>query len=392
MRQSLYLAYKYLSFHLFRSIVLIAAIGLIIFLPNGLQKLIVESEQQMMSRAEEFPLIAGAKGSSADLVINSIYFQQQEMEAINMELVDTLKKSGMGYPIPLLSVFKARNFPIVGTNLDYFDFRELQINEGRQMLYVGECVLGSSVAEQLDLRAGDSLISSPENFFDLAGVYPLKMDVVGILEPSASPDDEAVFTDLKTNWIIMGLGHGHMDVVNVKDPTLIMKRDSNEVRTTTKLFMYNKISGKNMESYHFHGDVNAYPLTAVIFVPKDQKSSTILRGRFEAGEMPNQIVVPSMVVEHLLQSIFRIKYIFNTVFVLVGLATMLILGLIVVLSLRLRQGEIHTMFTIGSSRYKTFEILGLELLILLICSGIVAVVLYYITGFLVNDFIRYFII
>lgn len=392
MRQSLYLAYQYLKFHLFRSLVLVAAIGLIIFLPIGLQKLIVESEQQMMSRAETFPLIAGAKGSSADLVINSIYFQQQEMEAVNMEMVDTLKKSGMGYPIPLLSVFNARNFPVVGTNLDYFDFRDLQISQGRQMLYVGECVLGSNVAEQLQLRAGDSLISSPENFFDLAGVYPLKMNVVGVLESSASPDDDAVFTDLKTNWIIMGLGHGHMDVVNVDDPTLVMQRDSAEVRTTTKLYMYNEISGKNMESFHFHGDVNSYPLTAVIFVPRDQKSSTILRGRFEAGEMPNQIVVPSIVVEHLLQSIFRIKYIFNTVFVLVGLATLLILGLIVVLSLRLRKEEIHTMFTIGSSRYKTFEILGLELIILLICSGILAFALYSITGLFVNDFIRYFII
>ena len=61
----------------------------------------------------------------------------------------------------------------------------------------------------LGLGPGDSLVSSPENFFDLAGVYPLKMEIVGVLETSDSPDDLAVFTDLKTNWIIMGLGHGH---------------------------------------------------------------------------------------------------------------------------------------------------------------------------------------
>ena len=61
------------------------------------------------------------------------------------------------------------------------------------MSFVGECVIGKRVAEKLDIGVGDSLISSPENFFDLAGVYPLKMTVVGVLNISDTPDDRAVF-------------------------------------------------------------------------------------------------------------------------------------------------------------------------------------------------------
>ncbi len=392
MKQSLYLAYRYLVFHKFRTLVLVTAIGLIIFLPIGLQRLITDSEKQMMSRAEAFPLIVGAKGSSTDLVINALYFQNQEMDQLNMEAGRLLNETQLGYSIPLLTIFKAREFPIVGTSLDYFDFRKLQIAEGRNLQFVGECVIGSSVAEELNLHPGDSIISSPENYFDLAGVYPLKMTVVGILDKSGSADDKAVFTDLKTNWIIMGLGHGHQDVTNLKDPTLIIKRDSANVTTTAKLFIYNEIDGENMDSFHFHGNTDEYPVSAFVFVPKDEKSSTILRGRFESDELPNQIVVPVKVVEHLLQSIFRIKHIFNTVFILVGLATLLILALIVTLSLRLRKDEINTMFTMGSSRYKTFEILGLELITLVVLSMIVAGVLYLITGYFVDDFIRYFIL
>ena len=82
--------------------------------------------------------------------------------------------------------------------MDYFEFRNLKISEGRNLQFVGECVIGSSVAEELNLSPGDSIISSPENYFDLAGVYPLKMTVVGILGKSGSADDKAVFTDLKT--------------------------------------------------------------------------------------------------------------------------------------------------------------------------------------------------
>jgi len=309
-----------------------------------------------------------------------------------MKTTVELKETSLGYPIPLLSTFKARGYSIAGTNLDYFDFRKLKINDGRKFSFVGECVIGSRVADRLDITVGDSLISSPENYFDFAGVYPLKMDVVGILKETNTPDDYTIFTDLKTNWIIMGLGHGHQDLSKTLDQSVILNKDSSNVTANAKLFMYNEITKQNLESFHFHGNTENYPITSIIFVPKDVKSGTILRGKFEAREIPNQIVVPSKVVETLLQSIFRIKQIFNTVFILVGFATLLILGLIVTLSLRLRKDEIHTMFTIGSSRAKIFEILGLELMILVVSSILFALVLYSVTGYFVNDFINYFII
>ena len=55
MKQSIYLAYRYLVFHRFRTLVLVTAIGLIIFLPVGLERLITDSEKEMMARAETFP-------------------------------------------------------------------------------------------------------------------------------------------------------------------------------------------------------------------------------------------------------------------------------------------------------------------------------------------------
>ncbi len=392
MRQSFYLAYKYITFHKVRSIVLIFSIGIIIFLPNGLKKLIHESEVQMVSRAKATPLIIGAKGSSTDLVINTLYFQQEKTESIKMKTVEEVNALGFGYAIPVLSMFSTRNYPIVGTDMDYFNFRNLNISSGRWMSFIGECVIGSSVAGKLNIGVGDSLVSSPENFFDLAGVYPLKMNVVGVLEQSDSPDDRAVFVDIKTNWVIMGLGHGHEDLTNNYDNTIVLERDSNVVKAGAKLYMYNSISGENMDSFHFHGNLDTYPLSALIFVPRDHKSETILRGRFESGELVEQAIVPEDVVNNLLLSIFRIKQIFNTVFLLVGVATLLILILIVALSVRLRKNEIYTMFTIGSSRLKVAEIISFELIILMGSSIIFAGLLYSITGFFVEYFINNFII
>jgi len=392
MKQSFYLALKYLIFYKFRTIVLVISIGLILYLPLGLQRLITESEAQMLSRAEATPLIIGAKGSAIDLVINTLYFEQDEIEPVKYQKVDELNKLDLGYGIPILSVFKARGFPIIGTDLDYFYFRNLVIQEGRNLLYVGECVLGSEVAKRLKLSVGDDLVSSPENFIDLAGVYPLKMKVVGVLNSANSADDMAVFTDLKTNWIIMGLGHGHQDLQKINDPTLVLKRDSTQVTASSKVFMFNKIDSDNLDSFHFHGDLADYPITSILFVPKDIKSSTILRGRFEANELSEQITVPSTVVKNLLETIFRIKRIFNMVFILVGLATLIIISLIVILTLRLRKDELFTMFTIGSSKNKTAEIVGFELITMVSLSILISLVLYTVTGFFIEDFIQQFII
>lgn len=392
MKQSFYLAVKYLMFYKFRTLVLTASIGLILFLPLGLEKLISESESQMLARADATPLVIGAKGSSTDLVINTLYFEKNKIEPIHLGLLDTLNSMDLGHAIPMLSAFKARDFPIVGTDLDYFSFRNLSIALGRNLQLVGECVIGNEVANQLNLSVGDHLVSSPENFIDLAGVYPLKMNIVGVLSAANTPDDYAVFTDLKTNWIIMGLGHGHQDLQSVNDPSLILKKDSTKVTASAKVFMYNEINTKNLDDFHFHGTMSDYPISSALFIPKDVKSGIILRGRFESKELKEQIIVPSVVVENLLQSIFRIKKIFDMVFALVGLATLIIVLLIVTLTLRLRKDELFTMFTIGSSKFKTIEIIGFELLIILSLSLSIALVFYWITGFYIETFIRQFII
>ena len=82
MKESFYLALRYLTYYKVRSIVLVLALGIIVFLPNGLKKLVEESEMQMMRRADTTPLIAGRKGSPTDLVINTLYFQQEKIETL----------------------------------------------------------------------------------------------------------------------------------------------------------------------------------------------------------------------------------------------------------------------------------------------------------------------
>jgi putative ABC transport system permease protein len=392
MKNSIYLAFQYIWYHKIRTLILVASITIIVFIPNGLEKLITESEVRMMDRAASTPLIVGEKGSSTDLVINSLYFQDEKLEPVSMAEVDELNNLGFGYCIPILTGFNARSYPIVGTTLDYLKFRDMSLLEGKKMASLGDCILGYNVAEELNLKAGDHIISSPESFFDFAGVYPLKMKITGILNPTNTPDDRAIFTDIKNTWIIMGIGHGHQDLADETDPTLVMDNKDGVVTATAKVFMYNEITDKNKESFHFHGQQKDFPVSSMLFVPKDEKSLTILRGRFESGEIGTQAVVPQLVVRNLLNSIFRIKQIFDGVFIAVGFATLLIFILIMTLTIRLRKDEINTLEIIGSSRFKVAEILSMEVAIMIIASLAFASILYLVSGYYVNTFIEKFII
>ena len=369
MISSVYIAWRYLVFNKARSATLVACVSLIAVLPFTLEVLLNESERQLLSRAETTPLLVGAKGSALDLVMNSLYLDDQVPELVSMQVNEEVSQSGLADPVPLYVRFQARGFPIVGTTLDYFDFRGLQVAEGRTLALLGECVLGSAVAQSLGLKPGDRLLSSPETVFDLAGVYPLNMKVVGVLERSHSADDVAVFVDVKTAWVIEGLVHGHQDLRKVSDPTLIMERTEQNVTATAKLAQYTQIDEQNIDSFHFHGEPHVYPLTAVIALPADAKSATILRGRYVPAEKTTQIVKPTEVIDGLLRNIFRVKGIIDSVIFVVGMAALLALILVFALSLRLRQRELATVFRLGCSRYTIVWLLGAEIVITLFISA-----------------------
>ena len=392
MIDSLYVAWRYVCFNKGKTAILVACITLITCLPLSLQILLGESERQLMSRAVSTPLVVGAKGSSLDLVMSTLYFANEVPEIISLKAANRVEDTGLALPIPVYVRFQARGNPIVGTTLDYFDFRGLKIAQGSQLAVLGDCVLGAKVAADLGLKGGDSLVSSPETLFDLAGVYPLKMKVVGVLDKSHTADDLAVFVDLKTAWVIQGLGHGHEDVTKLKDPTLVLKRTEKNVAATAKLYHHTEITNKNIDSFHFHGELANYPITAVIAVPRNAKSGTLLQGRYLAQGETQQIVRPQDVIDGLLQSIFRIKNVLDAVIAVVAFATLLALILVFALSLRLRQREIQTIFKLGCRRATIARLLAAEIFIIVGVSGILCGAIVLLVRAFSHDLVRLLVI
>jgi len=369
---SFYLAWKYLGFNRLRSSILVACIALIATLPLALELIMHESERQLLSRAQVTPMLLGAKGSALDLVMNSLYFADEIPQTIPLSAVDKVMQTGLAAAIPLNISFKARGFPIVATTLDYLDFRQLKVAQGYPFALLGDCLIGSAVAEKLTLVPGDHLLSSPQTVFNIAGVYPLRMQVTGVLAPTHSADDLAVLIDIKTAMVIQGLAHGHEDLSRSSDQSLVIERSAGSVTVNAKLLEFNEINANNISSFHPHGDSGAFPITGIIAIPYDNKSGTLLRGRYLDASASLQVVRPDEVIDTLIDNIFRIRNVLDAVILLVGSATLLALALVIALSLKLRQREMDTNFRLGCSRATVVRLVIAELLIIITISAVLS--------------------
>jgi putative ABC transport system permease protein len=350
MSGALFLGWRYLAFHKLKTTILVAAIALMLFLPAAIRLLVNDSAAALTSRADHTPLVVGASGSPLELILNALYFHAEQPGALPFNRFAELRATGLARAIPMHTRFHSRGSPIVGTTIDYFSFRDLSLAEGRLMGMLGECVIGANVAARHGVSAGDSLVSSPETVFDIAGVYPLKMTIAGVLKPTGSPDDDAIFVDYRTSWVIQGLGHGHQDLEKPEAASGVLNRSEGMVTANASLVQYAEITPENVAEFHFHGASDDFPLSSVIVVPPEEKSGALLRGRYQDNDLGLQLIVPSAVLDDLLETVFTVQNYVILGLAMLSLATIAVITLVFLLSQQLRKGEFHTLSRIGASK------------------------------------------
>jgi putative ABC transport system permease protein len=193
-----------------------------------------------------------------------------------------------------------------------------------------------------------------------------------VLAPAHTPDDLAIFTDVKTAWIIEGLGHGHQDLAAPEAASAVLAREGDAITANASVVQYNEITEENIDSFHFHGDLGAYPITAAIAVPRAEKSGVLLMGRYQGEEEAAQIVRPIAVMNDLLDTILTVQSYVVAAILIVATATLATASLVFLLSLRLRRREIETMVKIGGSRGSVAAVLASEVVVVLVLGVMLA--------------------
>ncbi len=186
-------------------------------------------------------LVVGPPGSDLQLVLNSVYYLSQPVENLDfeyyMEFLDQPTRADLvsryggdptlgdragkfagtvagGFAIPLALGDYLGDFRLVGTTPEFFEklkhgpdvdqpftFREgraLQTRSTENGFY--EAVLGSRVAKAESLAVGDSF--SPVHG-DPDGVgHDQQFTVVGVLDPTGTPNDRAAFVNLEGFYLM----------------------------------------------------------------------------------------------------------------------------------------------------------------------------------------------
>lgn len=361
---------RYLAYHRLRTAILLVCLSITFFLPLAVHMLVHLYNRVMIRRAEETPLVIGGAGSPRDLVLAAAYFKGRLEPRLKMAQVEAVRGSGLAVAVPLYLRYTAGGRRLVGTTLDYFLQRRLRVRDGTLPQLLGDVVLGSAAARDLGLRPGDRLLSDQEKVYDISSTYPLLMHVVGVLEATGTADDFVVFADVGTVWIIEGIGHGHADARSLSDPTLMIGTSDGNVSLSAAVVQFQEITPESLADFHFHGDPDQFPLTAILAFPQDAKSLTILKNRYRGRDV--QAVSPREVVAEMMDIVFRVKRVFEANFALVVVSSMLFLVLVMMLSLRIRQREFLTLAKIGCSRATLVAIQAAEVVLLVSAAAVLA--------------------
>jgi len=346
MRGVLLLAYRRVRTSLVQSLALALCVALSIAVPLSTNVIADEYERDLRARADATPLVVGATGSRFDLVFSSLYFRRSDLETVPYSLYLELLQDEYVDAIPMHQRFTARGWPVVGTGTEYFAFRGLRPVDGTIPLMLGDAVLGHTVARSLGLGVGDTVFSDQLEAFDITKPPALNMNIVGVLAPAGTPDDRAVFVDVRTAWVLEGLMHGHDDADKELRGTDVLSRNDQHVVVSPTLIEENRITDANAGSFHPHGDADTLPLTSVIVLPRSDKGRTIVTARFGASRTI-QGVSPDDVVTELLGFVFRVRSLLNALSAVLGVSTITLLVLVGVLTFKIRGDEVRTLDAIG---------------------------------------------
>lgn len=366
MKGLMLLAWKHACFHWCRSLLLLASISLCLSTPMAIHWMTGDIEQALLQRARDVPFLVGRPGSAIDLVVAGIYFRPQQVGEIPYATLAELEQDQLVQAIPLHLSHTAQEAPIVGTTLDYFQRLHLNLADGSMPVRLGDCLLGAKLARRWQLGPGDYLLSDSDSFLNPAGQLPLKMRITGVLRSAGSIDDEAVFVDVKSCWLMDGIGHGHEDAVRASDAQRL-EADSRSVTMGANVQKFTEITPENINTFHFHGDMQTFPLSAILVFPADERSAILWEGR-QQQRQDLKTVIPEIIVADLISLLVNLQTVVDIVAALLGLATCLLLGFLISLSLQLRNDELETFQALGAGRSVRFKLITLDLLMILLAA------------------------
>ncbi len=192
-------------------------LSLVLFgLGVGLISLLLVLNDQLQEKFEKnlagVDLVIGAKGSPLQLILSSMYHIDAPTGNIPIEAATPFLRDGhpiIETAIPLSLGDSHRGFRVVGTEPEILDLYNASIAEGKMWEKTMEVVAGAAVADELELKIGDTFKSSHgfDQNEDLIHEDAASFKVVGLLAPTGSVVDQLLLTRFSSPWAVHEHGH-----------------------------------------------------------------------------------------------------------------------------------------------------------------------------------------
>ena len=205
------MAWRYLRFRWLVSLLTVAGISLGVALVCAVLSLRHESERALSREAGLYDLVAGGKGSPLQLVLASVYHLDSPTGNVPYADYERLRRdSRVLWAAPVGLGDNYLGYRIVGTEVQFFDLPDrngepfFRFREGKVFEDRFEVVLGSQVASSSGLGIGDNFFGT-HGLVEVPGAevhrdFPYR--VSGILAPTGTAQDRAIFGTLESVWEI----------------------------------------------------------------------------------------------------------------------------------------------------------------------------------------------
>jgi putative ABC transport system permease protein len=201
----LILAWKSLLNRRGTALLTVLSIGLSVTLLVGVERLRTETRASFANTISGTDLIVGARTGSIQLLLHSVFRIGHATNNLSWASYQEIAAHPrVAWIIPISLGDSHRGYPVLGTNLDYFEHyrfgrgRELVMAEGAPFSELFDAVLGAEVAKALGYRLGDSIViahGASDVAFARHEDHPFR--IVGILAPTGTPVDRAVHVSLE---------------------------------------------------------------------------------------------------------------------------------------------------------------------------------------------------
>jgi len=379
----------------------ILSIALSVALLLGIEKIRYGAEAGFTSTVSGTDLIVGARTSPLQLLLSSVFHIGSTGNSIGESAQRMLQQHPrVKWAIPLSLGDSYRGYNVVGTTASFYkhyrfaNSRQLQLDQGQWFDDVNKAVIGADVASTLHMQLDSKLVvahgGGDESFIEHTDT---PLHVGGILQPTGTPVDRAVFVSLEAIAAMHhGLyaehdAHGHDPIANTAhglrawfQGVFSHDHDKDEHDTKHADAHHDDEHGDEQHSDDLHStdDVLKGGLNAMLLGLHSRSAALSLQREInDYSEEPLTAILPGVVLLELWQVLGVVEKILlaiSAMVIVIGLFSMLI---ILMTSMDERRREMAILRSVGARPVHLFALIMGEALFVTVSGIILGIALLY---------------